>query len=215
MTPPTPQLTEKEKLEIQKLRLEVRYIRRTFFAQIFNTLALLSIGVAVLIFYQWPQISQMEASRVSNERIQVGTMVVAAQALESVQDRNKIIESLAKQWPQYDFIKEIAASNAVIAQSIIVPKPPELSQPAPQSERCDALAKELVKLQKSANSLNVRLQSEVRSREETQIGESSGGPSFFERLFGSTPAEQALRQQYSNVQTLISGVKKNQVAGRC
>jgi hypothetical protein len=204
------QLSEKERLEIQKLRLEIRYIRRTFFAQLFNTFTLLAIGIAVLFFYQWPQIGQMEATRLSSERTQVGTMVVAAQALENVQERNKIIESLAKQWPQYEFIRDIAAGNAVIAQAV-TPKAPNAVQP----ERCDALAEELGKLQRTATLLNNRISAELQTARDAE-SRRKGELTFFERLFGpTTPAGQAMMQQRTEILDLIKAVKQRQTSAHC
>jgi hypothetical protein len=204
------QLSEKERLEIQKLRLEVRYIRRTFFAQLFNTLTLLAIGIGVLFFYQWPQIGQMEATRLSSERIQVGTMVVAAQALENVQERNKIIETLAKQWPQYEFIRDIAAGNAVIAQAA-TPKAPNAVQP----ERCDALADELGKLQRTATLLNNRISAELQTARDAE-SRRKGEATFFDRLFGqTTPAAQAMMQQRTEILELIKAVKQRQTSAHC
>lgn len=203
-------LSEKEKLEIQKLRLEIRYIRRTFLAQLFNTFTLLAIGIAVLVLYQWPQIGQMEATRLSSERTQVGAMVVAAQALENVQERNKIIDTLAKQWPQYEFIRDIAAGNAVIAQAA-APKPPD----AVQSDRCDALADELGKLQRTATLLSNRINAELQTIHDTENHRKSE-PSFFERLFGpTTPAMQAMIQQRAEILDLIKAVKQRQTSTHC
>ena len=50
-----------------KLKLEIRTFNRAFYAQIANTVCICILGFAVLFLYQWPQLQQTEAARISAE----------------------------------------------------------------------------------------------------------------------------------------------------
>jgi hypothetical protein len=77
----------KEKLELEKLRLEIRYFRSSFRVQIFNSLVLLVLGSAVLLFFRWPQIVQMESARIENERNHVASLILSAQGISNSSDK--------------------------------------------------------------------------------------------------------------------------------
>jgi hypothetical protein len=114
---------EREKLEITKLTLETRklqleaiYIRRTFFAQIFNTTAITFLGLAILLYVQMPQINEMTATRNLNETVQLTTAVDALQKSTDDEYKLRTMQFLASQWPQHTFIAEIATSIKAVVE---------------------------------------------------------------------------------------------------
>ncbi len=59
----TDPLKSKDELERQKLTLEIRYMRRSFFLQAANVFSLLFLGSSVLFFFQLPQLRYEPHSR--------------------------------------------------------------------------------------------------------------------------------------------------------
>lgn len=112
----SPLSREKAKLEITKLQLDIRYVQRTFRLQTINAIALILIGLAVLYFFQRPQLDSLEATRLATEKHQVATLLISVQAIANDADRKRMIEMLAQQWPSHDFLRAIVQSNRAIAQ---------------------------------------------------------------------------------------------------
>jgi hypothetical protein len=125
---------EKEQLEIAKLKMELRYIRRTFIVQVVNIFALVGVGLVVLYFFQRPQIEQMEMTRLANEKQEVAKQVIAAQSIADPGDRRRMILSLAELYPTHQFVLQIARSAIVMAErTVTTADNSEGSRPSPQT----------------------------------------------------------------------------------
>jgi hypothetical protein len=153
--PTAPSDPSKESLEIAKLQLELRYIRRNFFAQIANTILLVLVGIVVFYFFQRPQIGQMEVSRVAAEKQQIATLVIAAQNLQNSDDRRKMVEMLSEQWPQYEFVRAIAKSYDAMDEKR---RPKVIST---RAEQCTEYAKNLDELNNSLNQIEASVVKEM------------------------------------------------------
>ena len=179
---------EKHHLEIAKLKMELRYIRRNFIAQVFNILALVSVGLIVFYFFQRPQIDQMENARVANEKQQVANLLITAQSIEDSNDKRKMIQTLSNIYPQYEFLSQIAQSNIIIAEKpaadLSKTNSPPFSKPTPspsstpsvatasptpppsevekQSEPCTALQNKFDELLQQGHQLRISFDNEKR-----------------------------------------------------
>jgi hypothetical protein len=126
-----PSTTEKEALEIAKLRVETdkltvetQKLRRdrflaplTLAAQILGSFCIIGTGIIALYYFQRPQLDQMEATRISNERLQLENYVLSIQKFENDNDKLRAFEVLAAQWPQYPFLADIARSAKTIVET--------------------------------------------------------------------------------------------------
>jgi hypothetical protein len=127
--PNAPELAEqKQQLEIEKLRLEMRFISRNHYAQLFNTACLVLIGLIVFYFFQRPQVELAEATRVSterqaemnrqsNEKHQALSMYMAIRENKSDDERSKAIQLLTAAYPHQEWLGAIAKSEAVIEET--------------------------------------------------------------------------------------------------
>jgi hypothetical protein len=154
---------DKAALEIEKLRLEIKYARRTFVLQSTNSLALIVMALLVFYFFQRPQIDILESNRATSEKQQVATLLIAAQNIAKAEDKRRVIQVLVSQWPQHAFLKEVAKSDIVVAESKeevkTVPPIPSATPPTPSNhdpERlkdCASLRRHLAELDASTAAL--------------------------------------------------------------
>jgi len=107
---------EKQQLEIDKLKAELKYIPRNFVAQVVNTLGLAAVALVVFIFFQRPQIEQMEITRASTEKQEVAKLLLSAQAIRDPKDKRDMIQTLSSIYPQHEFVSQIAKSQNVLAE---------------------------------------------------------------------------------------------------
>ena len=186
----------KKQLEIDKLRMEIRYIRRSFLAQLFNTVCLAFIGLSVLYFFQVPQLE-------SNERIQVGNAVLAAQSMANETSRQIVLDQLVRQWPQYEFVAFVATANR---------RESEARKAEAASAECATLAKQIADLQQSANTLSAQY-----SREASGGNVSGGGiSSVIARATAAVgPAAQSLKAQLEKAQATLAQTRKLHAEKRC
>lgn len=111
-------LTElKQQLEVEKLRLEMRFIRRNHYAQLFNTGALVGVGLLVFYFFQRPQLDQMEFNRVLAEKNQIATLVTNALNVESERHRLALLKGIGGMFVQNEFVETILRSEIVLADA--------------------------------------------------------------------------------------------------
>ncbi|MEA2898190.1 MAG: hypothetical protein QOJ84_3805 [Bradyrhizobium sp.] len=124
--PKQPDLAEvKQQLEIEKLKLEMKFIRRNHYAQLLNTAAIMFVGLVVFYFFQRPQIEQ-------TERHEVYKLAMSALELENEQDKKTMLDALNSMYPQNEHIATLARSQTVLTQVAAVPStPPPAPAPAP------------------------------------------------------------------------------------
>jgi hypothetical protein len=155
----TPGAVEKEALEIAKLKLEADKLKvetaklhrersiapLTLAAQVFGSLCIIATGFIVLYFFQRPQLDQMDAARISNERLQLENYVISIQKFENDNDKVQAFEVLAAQWPQYPFLADLAHSAQTVVQTKRV------------AADCDASAVQIADLTSSIRTLETRI----------------------------------------------------------
>ena len=88
---PTSAARLRGKLEISKLRSDILFAKLTFIAQIINTIGLAVLGGLVFLYFQRPQIEQMEITRLAAEKQQVSILAMNALALQNPQDRKSVV----------------------------------------------------------------------------------------------------------------------------
>jgi hypothetical protein len=108
---------EKLKIETAKLRRDRTFVPLTFAAQVFNALCIILAGVIVLNFFQRPQLEQMEAARISNERLQLENHVISIQKYENANDKINAYKILADQWPQYSFLSNMVKNEQALLEA--------------------------------------------------------------------------------------------------
>ena len=69
--------TSKEKLEIEKLKLEISYAKRNFIVQAVSSAGILLLGMVVFMSFQLPQINIMAESRDANERAEIAKILIS------------------------------------------------------------------------------------------------------------------------------------------
>jgi hypothetical protein len=205
------ELTErKQQLEIAKLELEMRYLRRNHFAQLFNTMALVFIALLVFYFFQRPQIDQMEIARKATQEHQVAGLVLTAMSLNE-RDRVQVVQSLHQAYPDIQFLASIAKSNSVLASSAgsgqgtpgVAGVPAAASSPSQDPVQfCILSSKRLAELKKSEDSL--REQSRLAEAAPDQVGRRGCGATC-----------QSLRSQANKVAIEIDTVTARRAAERC
>lgn len=153
----------KQQLEVDKLKLEMRFIKRNHYAQIFNTAALVLVGLVVFYFFQRPQIDQMENTRLATEKQQVATLVINALQIENERDRTNMLKAFTQMYPQYEFVGTLSRSDIILTEA--PPKP----QPASPSTTPDLPV--VVKQQTSPADLNEQRRDAVRKVYEQKLAE--------------------------------------------
>lgn len=106
----------KEELELEKLRQDIRFSRRSFMLQLANFITLIGIALGVFYFFQRPQIHSMETARVATEKHQVAQLVIAAHSISSDAERSRMLEMLAEQYPHFVFVSKIARSARAVIE---------------------------------------------------------------------------------------------------
>src|SRR5262249_43932103 len=127
-----PALVEaKQLLEIEKLRLEMKFIPRNHYAQFLNPVTVFVVGLLVFYFVQRPQIDQMEITRLATEKQQVSTLAMSALALDNPQDRATMLNAVNAMYPQYEFLGSLARSQTLLTQVAAASAPREVQQSPP------------------------------------------------------------------------------------
>jgi hypothetical protein len=196
-----PQLTAKDQLELTKLKLEIRTFNRTFYAQIANTVCILILGLAVLMFYQWPQLQQMEDA----QELQVYKLVEDTQAnIKDPGDKTRMLDAIARRYPKYSFVIDIATaqhSGEQVAASEM-PKATSggsLTSRLPDKDRrveCETLKEKLAALDDSITKLTVDLDYEEKGAGTT--GKPGRGRAFRALLDQLASARNQLRAGEAN-----------------
>lgn len=155
------QPTEKELLEIQKLKSDIRTVNYNRFAQFFTPISVILSTVIVLIVFQRPQIDQLEATRISNEKIQIGNMLMTVQQIENAQDRKLMLDALKRSWPSYAEIETIAQANQAVAEPL--PEQSKISNSKDNSSeiQCAKIKIQHKELSESLGVLNDNINQEV------------------------------------------------------
>lgn len=171
----------KHSLEIEKLKLELIYIRRTFFVQVFNAAVILALGVAAIYFFQRPQLAEMEATRLSAERQFVTKSISDAYSMKDPKDRKRMFGLLAQEYPTYEsVIQSITASLDITDKQLS----PPLDEPV--AARCKAIANEGSDIILARAKLQYEFYREVSG-----VGQSG--------RVGTGPVAQVLRQQITEL----------------
>jgi hypothetical protein len=191
-----PQPSEKELLEIQKLRADIHAANFNKWAQFSTPLTVLACGMAVLFLFQQPQIAQMEAARLSNEKIQISNVLNTVMQLSDVPSKKQLLESLVRDYPQHQGIRSIRDSYEIISQPL--PKPDSTSE-----NRCDQFISRNSELQSNLTALEERLQAEIKG--------AFGGT----RRPGVGPFARAIMDQTRAVESEIAALKAAANAARC
>jgi hypothetical protein len=169
------QVTAKEQLELAKLRLEIRNINRTFYAQIANTACIFFLGLTVLYFYQWPQLQQSEAARLSAEELQVAKLVEDTQGnIKDPADKTRMLEAIARRWPQYPFTSDIAAaqhSGQQVSTQTPIADDSDLPDETRENNKCTYLSRQIQDLQFSMQKLTDDANSQVRVTGSRPVGQ--------------------------------------------
>jgi hypothetical protein len=183
-------------LEIEKLRLELLYIRRSFFAQIANTLTILVLGVAVLSLFQWPQIQSMEATRLAVEKQNVTNDLIAVFNMKDPQDRQRMLIVLADQFPQYGVISTMLRTEQVLSSEAAT------KSGGPTGRSCEYLSDLLQQLAKAKREVERQLSDEVNG---------TGGSG----RKGAGPIARLLEGQMSDLETAESALEDQKRQLRC
>jgi hypothetical protein len=176
--PPT-----KEQLEIAKLQLEVRYIKREYRLKLINTLLLISAAILGFYFFQLPQIDHLLATRMAAEKQHTDNAIAAYLNMKDANDKKIYMSHLRIQYPQYAFLATVDQSAATVQAE------PD-SNVSPQA-RCDELFRLIRALTESERALRRDMEEEERGLR--------GSPD--KRQFGRGPVYSLLFQQQVDVRT--------------
>jgi hypothetical protein len=145
------QPSERERLEIQKLHTDIEIANFNKWAQLITPVSVLVSAAAVLLLFQQPQISQMEATRVSNERIQIGNELIAIEQLTNPQDKTLMLDTLKRIWPNHEEIQIIEDANRTVSQPLPQPGNTPQTRCAPYASRYADLRANLMSLKDKFN----------------------------------------------------------------
>jgi hypothetical protein len=155
-------------LEVEKLRTEIRQARRTFWAQIANTATILGLGVAALYFFQTPQITEMERTRLSNERQYVTNSVIAAYGMKETVDRDAMLTMLTREFPQYEFVAALRRGTQLVGEQL-TSKPGESAK-----DKCITMSRALDQVANARTQLKSRIEDEMPGRGQSR--QAGAGP---------------------------------------
>jgi len=183
---PTSAARLKEELEVTKLRTDILFAKLTFLAQVANTLGLATLGVIAFLYFQRPQIEQMEINRLAAEKQQVSALAMSALALENIQDRASMLNAVHTMYPQYEFLGSLVRSQTVLTQvaaasgssetktpvnSNTEPAPPKVVEPAPPKITEAAPAKVTEAVPQRPSHAGYSLEDLKKAREKLDEGE--------------------------------------------
>jgi hypothetical protein len=195
---------EKLKLEseIAKLQRERAFVPLTFAAQIFNSLCIVGVGTAVLIFFQMRQVDEQARMREESARDRLGQMILDVDKIKDAEGRKKAISVLEILYPDNRQVKLFVEAERTVAsaQSEIatLSKPTTPTQPAQDAlkEFCTNAPKTIAELQASISSMTEELALEIQG----QLGRPPGHGPFAQAL------EVKLQGARTTMQTLTSRV---------
>lgn len=107
--------SERQRLELEKLRLEIKYAPRAFFAQLANTFVVACLAISVLYLFQRPQLEQMKRGHEAMEKQQAISLLIAAQGVSDEQERFKIVQALSASFPENQMLASFTQSNRLLA----------------------------------------------------------------------------------------------------
>jgi hypothetical protein len=179
-------------LEVEKLRTEIGQARRTFWAQIANTATILGLGIAALYFFQTPQITEMERTRLNNERQYVTNSVIAAYGMKDPKDRDAVLTMLTSEFPQYQFVAALQRGSQLVEESLV-------SKPGgSDKDRCALLSANLEEVKGARIRLKNSIQDEMVGRGQSRaagMGVIARALSDQERALAVKESEVRLRMQ--------------------
>ncbi|MES2443487.1 MAG: hypothetical protein V4574_11715 [Pseudomonadota bacterium] len=153
----------KRQLEIEKLRLEIKYAQRSFYAQIINTISFVIIALLVFYFFQRPQIDQMEIRRISEEKMQAISIFKSVREISNDIDRKRLIKILEETWPNDPVLASLIKSEAIIANGSLL-----LSKGS--TEGCEKILPQISALERNEAILSAQYNIEVRSAINPGVG---------------------------------------------
>lgn len=190
------QPSEKELLDLQKLRADIHAAKFNKWAQFSTPLTILITGMAVLFFFQQPQIAQMEAARLSNEKLQISNVLNSVMQLSDVQSKKQLLESLVRDYPQHEGIRAIRDSYQIVSQTLPMPGGTSETQ-------CDPFVSRNADLQANLTELKQRFQAET-------FGVSNGSSRP-----GVGPLARAIGVQIREVESEIEALKVAAKSAHC
>lgn len=183
---PTNSARLKEALEIRKLRTDILFVKLTFLAQVVNTIGITALGVLVFFYFQRPQLEQMEATRLTSEKLQVGQALERAILIENPIYRAVTFKMLKELWPQYSAISVSEETRNLLDAKL----PPVVAK-----EQCGQAQRNITALQAGRALLEAELDAEVR-------GTGTAGKGGF------GPIAQTLKRQLSDLIAKINQAQK-------
>jgi len=181
----------KEQLEIKKIRTDTLFVKLTFVAQLLNPLTIAAVGVAVLYLFQRPQIEQMEASRLLNEKQQISAALERAVTINSPAQRAITFKVLKELWPQYEAITVAEESRNLL----------DLKPPAAMKENCAQILGNLSRLEQARNTLKIEIAAEVSGLRGS--------------LPGTGPIAKVLKSQLAEIDTQLEKLRNLRAAALC
>ena len=130
---------EKALLELRKLHNDIHIAKFNKWAQFVTPLSVIVSGTLVLVLFQRPQLDQMEATRRSSERIQIGNTLNSALQLSDSKSKKQMLDALSLAWPQYDEIRMVAQANNLVTQGSPTATNTSRTQPSPSPTPTTAL----------------------------------------------------------------------------
>lgn len=156
---------ERRRLELTKLRLDIKYGPRSFFAQLANTLVIVVLAVLVLYVFQRPQLEQIRRGQEITERQQVMSLLIAAQSISEERDRSQIVQALSASWPENELLASFARSNQVLANNYLF-----FRAELPRAVLCSDLRTTAVRLDREISELRAAEHREVVGRSSARVG---------------------------------------------
>jgi hypothetical protein len=187
---PSPSAREKEKLEIRKLQTDILFAKLTFTMQIINSVSILALGILILLYFQRPQIEQMEAARLAAEKQQIALALERANAVENSQQRAAQFTMLKSLFPQYREIVGAAEDTRNLMDIRTVP--------VQDKDMCAEALANITKLENGRERLEAELAAEVEGVRSGSIGSGKAGLG---------PIAKGIQQQLADLRTKIDTAK--------
>lgn len=134
--------TEMRRLQLEKLRLDIKYLRRTFIAQLVNTALVVAVALLVLYLFQRPQLDQLRRNQAETAKHQALDLLISAQGISNDQDRSRVVQALSDSWPENRLLASFARSNHTLAEV----RKRQLSEPTAKSGTCGRIKDDVRRL---------------------------------------------------------------------
>lgn len=185
---------QRRRLELEKLRLDIKYVPRVFVAQIANTLVVACLAVLVLYLFQKPQLEQMRRNQEASEKQQIMSLLIAAQSVSDEKDRSRIVEALSHSFPENKLLRSFAESNRVLATLGYIRADGKIVN-------CESIRSDMRRLRREVEWVKIARRQEIEG--------ASGGPS------GYGPAARLLDEQQQRLLAKMKQLESEDLPRRC